>query len=233
MLCFNYADGIHVRVYEERMDLLRACIVGAPGTPYHDNLFFFDIFFPPDYPHEPPSVHYHSGGLRLNPNLYESGKVCLSLLKTWTGTGNEVWNAESSTVLQLLLSLQALVLNEKPYFNEAGYDKFVGKADGEKNSITYNENAFLLSCKSMMYVLRKPPKHFETLVKEHFTCRAPHILDACEAYLGGDLVGHAHDKAYVAEDGNKNCSTGFKIMLGKLLPKLVAAFCEAGITSDR
>lgn len=54
MLCFNYADGIHVRVYEERMDLLRACIVGAPGTPYHDNLFFFDIFFPPDYPHEPP-----------------------------------------------------------------------------------------------------------------------------------------------------------------------------------
>jgi ubiquitin-protein ligase len=49
-----YADGIHVRVYEDRMDLLRACIIGADGTPYHDNLFFFDIFFPPDYPHEPP-----------------------------------------------------------------------------------------------------------------------------------------------------------------------------------
>ena len=41
VLCFN-ADDIHVRVYEERMDLLRACIVGAAGTPYHDNLFFFD-----------------------------------------------------------------------------------------------------------------------------------------------------------------------------------------------
>ncbi|KAG8086382.1 hypothetical protein GUJ93_ZPchr0010g8734 [Zizania palustris] len=210
-------DGIHVRVYEERMDLLRACIVGAAGTPYHDNLFFFDIFFPPDYPHEPPSVHYHSGGLRLNPNLYESGKVCLSLLKTWTGTGNEVWNPENSTVLQLLLSLQALVLNEKPYFNEAGYDKFMGKADGEKNSITYNENAFLLSCKSMTYILHKPPKHFEKFVNEHFTCRARHILDSCEAYLAGDLVGHAHDRAYVSDDGCKNCSTGFKIMLGKLL----------------
>ncbi|CAN6332126.1 unnamed protein product [Urochloa humidicola] len=226
-------DGIHVRVFEERMDLLRACIVGAAGTPYHDNLFFFDIFFPPDYPHEPPSVHYHSGGLRLNPNLYESGKVCLSLLKTWTGTGNEVWNPESSTVLQLLLSLQALVLNEKPYFNEAGYDKFLGKADGEKNSITYNENAFLLSCKSMMYVLRKPPKHFENLVKDHFTCRAPCILDACKAYLGGDLVGHAHNEAYISEDGSNSCSTGFKIMLGKLLPKLVSAFSEAGITSGQ
>lgn len=225
--------GIHVRVYEERMDLLRACIVGAAGTPYHDNLFFFDVFFPPDYPHEPPSVHYHSGGLRLNPNLYESGKVCLSLLKTWTGTGNEVWNPESSTVLQLLLSLQALVLNEKPYFNEAGYDKFVGKADGEKNSITYNENAFLLSCKSMMYILHKPPKHFEKFVKEHFTCRAPHILDACEAYLGGDLIGHACDSAYISDDGLKNCSTGFKIMLGKLLPKLVTTFSEAGIACSQ
>lgn len=36
------------------MDLIRAAIVGAPGTPYHDNLFFFDIYLPPEYPHEPP-----------------------------------------------------------------------------------------------------------------------------------------------------------------------------------
>lgn len=165
----------------------------------------------------------------MNPNLYESGKVCLSLLKTWAGTGSEVWDPENSTVLQLLLSLQALVLNEKPYFNEAGYDKFMGKADGEKNSITYNENAFLLSCKSMTYILHKPPKHFENFVKEHFTCCAPHILDACKAYLGGDLVGHARDSAYISDDGCKNSSTGFKIMLAKLLPKLVTTFSEAGI----
>lgn len=116
-------------------------------------------------------VHYHSGGLRLNPNLYESGKVCLSLLKTWTGFGTEVWDPKSSTVLQVLLSLQALVLNEKPYFNEAGYDKQIGRADGEKNSITYNENAFLLSCKSMMYLIQKPPKvislPFWVLVKSY------------------------------------------------------------------
>lgn len=103
-------------------------------------------------------VHYHAGGLRLNPNLYESGKVCLSLLNTWKGTGSEVWDPQSSTVLQVLVSLQALVLNDRPYFNEAGYDKQAGKAEGEKNSVSYNENAFLLTCKSMTYLLRKPPK---------------------------------------------------------------------------
>lgn len=103
-------------------------------------------------------VHYISGGLRVNPNLYESGRVCLSLLNTWTGSGAEVWNPGSSTILQVLLSLQALVLNEKPYFNEAGYDLQMGRAEGEKNSISYNENAFLMTCKSMLYLLQKPPK---------------------------------------------------------------------------
>ena len=103
-------------------------------------------------------VYYHYGGLRLNPNLYESGKVCLSLLNTWTGKTNEVWNPTSSNVLQILVSIQGLVLNAKPYFNEPGYEKQNGSVEGEKNSLTYNENSFLLSCKSMMYILRRPPK---------------------------------------------------------------------------
>ncbi|KAB2006194.1 hypothetical protein ES319_D11G325900v1 [Gossypium barbadense] len=47
-------DTIFVRVYESRMDLLRAVIIGAEGTPYHDGLFFFDVFFPASYPKEPP-----------------------------------------------------------------------------------------------------------------------------------------------------------------------------------
>ncbi|QHO08484.1 putative ubiquitin-conjugating enzyme E2 [Arachis hypogaea] len=38
----------------ERIDLMRAVIVGASGIPYHDGIFFFDICFPPEYPNEPP-----------------------------------------------------------------------------------------------------------------------------------------------------------------------------------
>ena len=47
-------ETIFVRAYEERMDLLRAVIVGPAGTPYHDGLFFFDFQFPSNYPHIPP-----------------------------------------------------------------------------------------------------------------------------------------------------------------------------------
>ena len=49
-----FVEGIFVRVYEDRMDLLRAVIVGAYGTPYQDGLFFFDFHLPLEYPDVPP-----------------------------------------------------------------------------------------------------------------------------------------------------------------------------------
>ncbi|KAJ6396880.1 hypothetical protein OIU77_021835 [Salix suchowensis] len=225
----NLPESIYVRIYEDRMDLLRAAIVGSNGTPYHDGLFFFDIFLPPEYPQEPPSVHYRSGGLRVNPNLYESGKICLSLLNTWTGSGSEVWNPERSSILQVLLSLQALVLNEKPYFNEAGYDKLIGRAEGEKNSVSYNENAFLMTWKSMLYLIRQPPKHFEALVEEHLRERSQNILSSCKSYLEGAPVAYAPDSGKTQHENQKGASAGFKIMLGKLFSKLVEAFSGKGI----
>jgi ubiquitin-conjugating enzyme E2 O len=103
-------------------------------------------------------VNYRSGGLRLNPNLYDSGKVCLSLLNTWSGHGCEKWNPSNSTMLQVLVSIQALVLNAKPYFNEPGYAASANTPQGEKMSMAYNESTFLLSCRTMLYSLRNPPK---------------------------------------------------------------------------
>ncbi|KAF8780040.1 hypothetical protein HU200_002008 [Digitaria exilis] len=50
----NTADYIYVRVFEDRMDLIRAVIIGASGTPYQDGLFFFDFHLPPEYPQVPP-----------------------------------------------------------------------------------------------------------------------------------------------------------------------------------
>ncbi|KAF6152792.1 hypothetical protein GIB67_004621 [Kingdonia uniflora] len=179
-------DMIFVRVSEERMDLLRAAIIGAEGTPYHDGLFFFDVFFPSDYPNVPPQVHYHSGGLRLNPNLYTCGKVCLSLLNTWHGRNkSEKWTPGTSTMLQVLLSIQALVLNEQPVINEPGFEKY----ENSNVAVKYNDSTFILSCQTMLYSLHRPPKHFELLVEGHFRERARSILKACKAYIEGAQVG--------------------------------------------
>ena len=107
----TYADTIYVRAFEDRMDLLRAVIVGPSGTPYKDGLFFFDLQLPLSYPAAPPQVYYHSFGLRLNPYLYASGTVCLSLLNTFGGDGTKVWSPVTSALLQVLVSIQGLVLS--------------------------------------------------------------------------------------------------------------------------
>ncbi|XP_077251049.1 uncharacterized protein LOC143890298 isoform X2 [Tasmannia lanceolata] len=220
---------IFVRVYEERMDLLRAVIVGAAGTPYQDGLFFFDISFPPNYPHQPPLVYYYSGGLRLNPNLYASGKVCLSLLNTWSGNKDEMWTPGKSTMLQVLVSIQALVLNAKPYFNEPGYAITAGTPNGEKRSLAYNEDTFLLSCKTMIYTLQKPPKHFEDFIVGHFRQRTHDILETCNAYMDGARVGCLGGGAVQDGDGgDKSSSSKFKKMMGQIFPRLLKAFADNG-----
>ena len=103
-------------------------------------------------------VSYHSGGLRLNPNLYACGKVCLSLLGTWQGLSCEKWNPAQSTMLQVLISIQALVLNEKPYFNEPGYERYANSPEGLWSALDYNDTTFQYSCRTMLYSLRRPPQ---------------------------------------------------------------------------
>jgi ubiquitin-conjugating enzyme E2 O len=74
-------DGVWVRSFEDRLDLLSVLIEGPKNTPYEDGLFAFDIQLGHDYPSSPPLCHYISYcSDRLNPNLYEDGKVCVSLL---------------------------------------------------------------------------------------------------------------------------------------------------------
>ncbi|KAL6314571.1 hypothetical protein AAG906_026911 [Vitis piasezkii] len=224
-------DTISVRVYETRIDLLRAVIVGAEGTPYHDGLFFFDVFFPVDYPNAPPLVHYRSGGLRLNPNLYDNGKVCLSLLNTWSGDQNEKWIPGLSTMLQVLVSIQGLILNAKPFFNEPGFACMSGSASGEKRSLQYNENTFILSLKTMLYSMKKPPRHFEDFVLGHFCKHAHDILVACKAYMDGAQVGClVKGGVQDVDEGDKSCSKRFKDNLAVFNNLLVKTFTNIGAT---
>nr|CAG8550740.1 10362_t:CDS:10 [Entrophospora candida] len=156
-------NGILVKAFSDRLDLLRVLIFGPQETPYEDAPFLFDFSFPNNFPNEPPVAHFHSwtGGIgRINPNLYEEGKVCLSLLNTWTGKDEtEMWTPLSS-MLQLLISLQALVLNQSPWYNEAGFDKFVGSEEAIASSALYNERAYLLSLRAISFGLEEDLEEF-------------------------------------------------------------------------
>ncbi|CAN0855350.1 Putative ubiquitin-conjugating enzyme E2 38 [Linum grandiflorum] len=219
-------DSISVRVYEDQIDILRAVIVGAAGTPYHDGLYFFDIAFPTDYPKSPPKVMYRSSGLRINPNLYANGRVCLSLINTWSGKKVEKWNPDESTILQVLLSIQGLVLNERPYFNEPGAGMFPGKKD--RRSTAYNEDVFVLCCKTMLFLVRNPPRNFEGFVRSHFRERGVAILSAMRAYADGECrvgyYGTAEGEAAVKGEP----SVKFKGWISQLQMELSGAFAKVG-----
>ena len=139
-LPIEFGSSIFVRAQESRMDLLRVLILGPETSPYGNGCFFFDISLGSSYPHKPPKVKYLTTGggkYRFNPNLYQDGKVCLSLLGTWSGPG---WQSGESTLLQVLVSIQSLILVDEPYFNEPGYQKSEGTQRGTTESQLYNAN---------------------------------------------------------------------------------------------
>ena len=121
------------------MHLMKALISPADDTPYAGGYFEFDIFIGSTYPSVPPKVKTMTtggGSIRFNPNLYQCGKVCLSLLGTWQG---ETWNPAQSTLLQVLVSIQAFIFVKHPYFNEPGYTLCQGQADHDRRSEEYSE----------------------------------------------------------------------------------------------
>ena len=83
----------------------------------------------------------------------------------------------------MLLSIQALVLCEQPYYNEAGYEKQLGTSEGAHHARRYNEGALLLSLKSMMTTLKHLSSPFEQLTTDHFRAAHRRILRRCHALL--------------------------------------------------
>ena len=102
--------SIFICFAEERMDLARAVVTGPVGSPYAHGLFVFDIFFPPSFPQVAPLVTFMTTGggqVRMNPNLYTDGKVCISLLgSTNAADESQRWNPRQSSLAQLMISIQ-------------------------------------------------------------------------------------------------------------------------------
>ncbi|XP_070793634.1 (E3-independent) E2 ubiquitin-conjugating enzyme isoform X1 [Pituophis catenifer annectens] len=212
LLATSLPDGIMVKTFEDRMDLFSALVKGPTRTPYEDGLFLFDIQLPNIYPAVPPLFRYLSQcSGRLNPNLYDNGKVCVSLLGTWIGKGTERWTSKSS-LLQVLISIQGLILVNEPYYNEAGFDSDRGLQEGYENSRCYNEMALIRVVQSMMQLLRKPVEVFEQEIYEHFCCNGWRLIHRIESWVEtNELVERSHDHACLAESSFAHSAGGILV----------------------
>eukprot|EP00985_Skeletonema_marinoi_P004779 scaffold2073_cov133-Skeletonema_marinoi.AAC.2 len=171
----EYGSSCFCRVINDRLDLLRVMITGPDETPYANGCFFFDVNLTGTYPKTSPAVQFLTTGggkYRFNPNLYNCGKVCLSLLGTWQGPG---WVSGQSTLLQVLISIQSLILVPDPYYNEPGWAHLMNTPQGNSASNKYNRNIrhYTLSAaieSHLSSILNKtnPYPEFESVMKKHF-----------------------------------------------------------------
>jgi ubiquitin-protein ligase len=189
-LPIDYDSSIFVRADEDNPMIIRALITGPVDTPYDSGCFIFDIYTPADYPNKAPLFWFmNHGGKRFNPNLYDSGKVCLSVLGTYVGpkpSQSEKWNPEVSTLLQVLISIQAQILIDQPYFNEPGFESEFGTVNGKKKSDEYNYDIRLYTMRSTVKDLLANTKiypQFEEIIKEHFKHKKEHVLKTYEKWV--------------------------------------------------
>ncbi|KEQ80832.1 UBC-like protein [Aureobasidium pullulans EXF-150] len=108
---------------EDDVRTVRCLIVGPSDTPYEFGFFEFKAKFGDAYPVQPPSVRClttNGGRCRFNPNIYATGKVCLSILGTWRGEEGEQWSTAQG-IESVLISIQSL-MSSNPYENEPGFE---------------------------------------------------------------------------------------------------------------
>jgi len=130
------SNGIFIEFDETDILKAKALIIGPKDTIYDNAYLFFTIEFPKNYPFSPPILTYKSQNkVRIHPNIYVNGKVCLSILGTWSGPS---WT-HTMDITTVLLTIQSL-LDNNPLANEPGYEKI---ASGNNNLIYENYNKII------------------------------------------------------------------------------------------
>ena len=105
----------------------KATIMGPEDTPYHNGVFYLEIWFPSDFPFKPPKVNFITK--IYHPNIDSSGNICLDILK-------DAWSPALS-ISKVLLSICSLLAEPNPD------DPLVNEiANIYRNNIElYNKNA--------------------------------------------------------------------------------------------
>lgn len=180
-------EGIFVVPDDSRANTCHAIVLGPADTPYEFGFFYFLMEFPNVYPHEPPRVTLQTTGggtFSPNPNLYRDGKVCLSILGTWSGPS---WTP-ALTIGSVLLSIQSL-LNAVPYHNEPGFEQLNrGGRPPQQYNLVIRHECLRVAVLGMVELAQagKLPEKLSELVLETFAATGECCRYLCDDYKALD-----------------------------------------------
>ena len=155
--------GIYIEFNENNFLEAKAMIIGPKDSLYEGGFLFFNINFPKNYPYAPPDVTYVSRNkVRIHPNIYVGsgtngfGKVCLSILGTWSGPR---WTSIMD-ITTVLLTIQSL-LDKNPLHHEPGQENNNTKQNDLYNEVIKYESINTLFFKNIL----DPPNGFEIFLE--------------------------------------------------------------------
>ncbi|OQV16886.1 Ubiquitin-conjugating enzyme E2 Z [Hypsibius exemplaris] len=203
--------NVYIQPNEDDITKLHALIIGPKDTPYEGGFFQFYLRVGPDYPLKPPRVCIlttDGGRVRFGPNLYAEGKICLSILGTWSGPS---WTA-AMTVSVVLTSIQSL-MSVGALRNEPGHEK---QLLTDPSIIAYDHNVrydtirvAVLDNLDLALQQTGParpgqlfwPEKFKRAMYSSFHKNFNEMLSACEAALHQPAVKSKHQAQMYAYSG--------------------------------
>ncbi len=169
-------EKIYVIPDEDDITLARALIIGPDDTPYENGMYFYEIRFPDNYPFSPLKAKYmtNDGNTRMHPNFYSCGKVCVSIIGTWSGPG---WTS-CQNITSVLLTFRSLFL-ENPLWQEPGFADEVSDRNSDYNTLIGYENYRIAILKMFN---NTPPGFncFRDIMREHLVKNQDAIMERCQ-----------------------------------------------------
>jgi ubiquitin-conjugating enzyme E2 Z len=201
-------EDVFVVQDENKTALVHCVIIGPKGTPYEGGFFYFILVYPNDYPINPFKAKFMTTGggkVRFNPNLYNCGKLCLSILGTWSGPE---WSS-IYTIRSTLLSIQT-IFNEKPLCNEPGFEGADKARIEDYNNVIIHETmrvAVIGAVQEALYILQMPsvptgismPTEIQQRILQVFMERFATYMGICEKYKEKD--GRSFESSFGANKG--------------------------------
>lgn len=211
---YHYTDG-------DNLNRHYLMIFGHKDSPYSFVPYFFQVDLPDSYPFDNPKCKFICpANIRLHPNLYVNGKVCLSILNTWSGPK---WTPimDLST---LALNLQSLISCDEPLRCEPSFET------GSNSSVLNYSNYIKLVnfCIVLPKVYRKCPidnrtvqTYFQTEVDKylhnHRDAMVEHGINLRREFKENSMtIGTIYNKTVTIRD--KDFQKSLEFILGTTCP---------------
>ena len=178
---------------------------------------------PSTYPHEPIKIRFltTTGSQRFNPNLYDNGKVCLSIINTWKGPG---WTP-SNTVRSIILTLLSHVFVKFPMKNEPGFEFPSKKTEWYKYNKYLVYKNFEIALNSMLIgSCDLPCDGFKNIIENYVFLHKDWYLSTLDY-----LISNYQNKSISSPFFSKRCKCDYlkvknifqKYLLDNIIPKYI------------